>query len=253
VAALVFIMKTSSPLSFPPIFYTARPTARSRRAPQLAMALLIHYQFLSRAVILILPDFCGTPGNPVTIGSAASQISAFQKQYQTSSPFNLSAPNANYIGTLLQQGLGPGTQAAMYNRDFETPRSLQMNIGLQQEIRRGVVLSVDFLRNVQTHYLLGIDENHAGDIRYFNKTGALQAISNTNYAFGCGTGTDFTSIQCAVNAGAQISDYASRGLASSADFGASCTGVFGYPCAFPGSKSKCAASPVPQLCWAFGL
>jgi hypothetical protein len=50
-----------------------------------------------------------------------------------------------------------------------------------------MVLSVDYLRNVQTHYLLGIDENHTGDIRYFNKGAALQAISATNQLFNCGT------------------------------------------------------------------
>jgi hypothetical protein len=32
-----------------------------------------------------------------------------------------------------------------------------------------MILSADFVRNVQTHYFLGIDENHTGDVRYFNK------------------------------------------------------------------------------------
>ena len=43
-----------------------------------------------------------------------------------------------------------------------------------------MILSADFVRNVQTHYLLGIDENHTGDIHYFNKAAAQQAISATN-------------------------------------------------------------------------
>ena len=62
--------------------------------------------------------------------------------------------------------------APLFNPDYKTARSVQMNIGIQRELKRGVVLSVDYIRNVGTHYLLGIDENHAGDIRYFNKTGA---------------------------------------------------------------------------------
>jgi hypothetical protein len=193
----------------------------------------------------LLPDFCGTPGFPVSIGHAASQISGFQKQYQADSPFDLSAPNPNYIGTLLQKGLATGTGATMYDPNFQTPRSLLMNIGVQHELRPGMVLSLDFVRNVQTHYILGIDENHTGDIRYFNKTAALQAISNTNHIFRCGTGTDFNSIQCAINAGAQMSDYASNGLTSSADFGASCMFLFGYPCAFPGVNPN--APPLPFL------
>jgi len=44
------------------------------------------------------------------------------------------------------------------------------------------------------HYLLGIEENHNGDIHYFNKAAALQAISATNQFFNCGAGTDCSSI-----------------------------------------------------------
>jgi hypothetical protein len=127
--------------------------------------------------------------NPVAIRTAASQIVAFQKQYQAASPFSVDIPNPNYIGTLLQQGLSAGTYPVMYDPNFQTPRAVQMNIGVQQELRRGMVLSVDFLRNVETHYLLGVDENHTGDIHYFSKSNALQAIAATNQSFNCGSGT----------------------------------------------------------------
>lgn len=196
------------------------------------------------------PTFCGTAGGgPVAIGAVASQIAAFQKQYQTDSPFDLNAPNPNYLGALLKQGLGFFVGA--YDPNFRTPRSVQMNIGVQRELRPGMILSADFVRNVQTHYFLGIDENHAGDIRYFNKAGALQAIDNT-LAF-CGV----TSIQAGISAPCPsgnyvdanfkkrallISDFAGWGLTSSADFGAACTSAppvgLGYPCAFPGINPK---------------
>jgi hypothetical protein len=189
------------------------------------------------------PTFCsatvaGVPTNsPVAIGTVANQIVAFQKQYQVNSPFSVNTANPNYIGTLLQQGLSGGSTPNLYDPNFQTPRSLEMNIGLQQELRPGMVLSVDYLRNVGTHYLLGIDENHTGDIHYFNSAAALQAISATNQSFNCGTGTDFNSIQCAIGAGVQMADYANKGLTSSADFGAVCSSAFGpgnYGCAFPG-------------------
>ena len=67
----------------------------------------------------------------------------------------------------------------MYDPNFRTPRSVQMNIGVEREIRPGMIFSADFVRNVQTHYLLGIDENHTGDIHYFNKAAAQQAITAT--------------------------------------------------------------------------
>jgi hypothetical protein len=182
------------------------------------------------------PTFCGTAaGGPVAIGAVADQIAAFQKLYQADSPFNLNAPNPNYVGTLLQKGLGSGTFATMYDPHFQTPRSVQMNIGIQREIRRGLIFSADFLRNVQTHYLLGIDENHTGDVRYFNRAAARGAIAATLAA--CGV----ASVDQAISAcpglypgggGATMADFASRGLTSSADFDQACGSL--NPCAFPG-------------------
>lgn len=191
----------------------------------------------------LTPTFCGTPGGgPVAIGTVANQIAEFQRLYQTDSPFNLNAPNPNYVGSLLSQGLGFG--CCMYAPNYRTPRSVEMNIGVQREIHPGLIFSADFVRNVQTHYFLGIDENHNGDVHYFNKPAALQAISATNQSFNCGTGTDSNSIQCAINAGAQIANYANNGLSSATDFGAVCSfpspTVPGsnYPCAFTGINPK---------------
>jgi hypothetical protein len=192
------------------------------------------------------PTFCATASQgPVAIGVVGTQIAAFQTQYQADSPFNLNAPNPNYVGSLLHRGLGFGLGASMYDPNFRTPRSVQMNIGIEKGIRPGVIFSADFVRNVQTHYFLGIDENHGGDVRYFNRAAAVKAISATNKFFNCGTGTAPSSIQCAINAGAQMTDYANQGLTSSADFDQPCGVLFGYPCAFPGINSN--APPLPFL------
>src|SRR5215469_2798787 len=186
---------------------------------------------------------CGKPdGSPVAIGTVADQIVAFQKQYQADSPFNLNGPNPNYVGSLLNQGLGFGLLANMYDPNYQTPRSVLMNIGFQQELH-GLIFTADFVRNVQTHYFLGVDENLTGDVHYFNKTAALQAISATNLSFGCGSGTGTSSIQCAITSGAQMTDYANHGLTSSADFDQPCANLFGYPCAFPGVNPN--APPLP--------
>jgi hypothetical protein len=88
-----------------------------------------------------------------------------------------------------------------------------MNLGIQRELHSGLVLSADFIRNVGLHYLLTHDTNHVGDARFLNKAAALNAISLTNAAFGCG-GTTSAAIDCAINAGATISDYAGNGLDS---------------------------------------
>jgi len=166
-------------------------------------------------------------------------------------------PNPNFVGKLLPS-IGFGIGATMIDPHYQTPRSAEMNVGVQQEIRPGTVFSADIVRNVQTHYLLGIDENHAGDIRYFNKRGAIQAI-NTTLA-NCGVSTiDQAILLCPNNpAGtgntgytprpAAMSDFAIWGLTSSADFDVACTDPkvgFGYPCAFGGINP--AAPPLPFL------
>jgi hypothetical protein len=192
---------------------------------------------------LPLPTFCSSGNSgPVAIGAVAGAVVAFQRQYQANSQLNLATPNPNYVGSLLDQGLGSFN--FLYDPNYRTPRSVEMNIGIQHELRPSMILSLDFVRNVQTHYFLDVDENHTGDVRYFDKAAALQAISATHQAFNCGTGTDFNSIQCAIGAGALIVDYANHGLSSTTDFGAVCAlpspTVLGstYPCAFTGINPK---------------
>jgi hypothetical protein len=192
------------------------------------------------------PTFCSdATGGPVAIGVVGNQIAQFQKLYQADSPFDLKAPNPNFVGSLLDQGLGFGLAPLMYDPNYRTPRSLQMNAGVQREFGRGIILSVDFVRNVQTHYFIGMDENHTGDVRYFNTAAAVRSISETNQSFNCGSGADSNSIQCAIAAGAQMTDYAGHGLTSSADFDQPCGVLFGHPCAFPGINPN--APPLPFL------
>ena len=59
----------------------------------------------------------------------------------------------------------------MFNPDYKSPLSVQMNVGVQRELKSGLVLSVDYIRNVGTRYLLGIDENHAGTFATSAKPG----------------------------------------------------------------------------------
>jgi hypothetical protein len=185
-------------------------------------------------------------GTPITIGAAAPAILAFEHEYQGDYPFTPTLQNGGYIGNLLTEGLGIGSNGApaTFAPNFATPRSFQLNVGIQREIHRGTIFSADYVRNVETRSLLGIDLNHSGDTRYFNMPGALAAISNTNNGFGCGTGTDAASISCAIGAGATMANYAQNGLDGSFELGVSGTNgvadpnkVGGCPavgCAFPG-------------------
>jgi len=181
---------------------------------------------------------CGTSTGGSLIGNALPAILALQAQYQADSPLNLNTPNPAFAGQYLTGCATGGTcffgaPNSMFNPDYKSPRSIQMNFGIQREIHHGMVLSVDFIRNIQTHYLLGVDQNHAGDVRYFNPAGALAAINATNTHFGCPAGAG--GVNCAIAAGATMADYAGNGLGSSADQGGnSCPSVLGYGCAFGG-------------------
>jgi hypothetical protein len=179
------------------------------------------------------PSFCGQP-----IGSVAGQITALQQQYQASTVAAGPAVNPSFIGNTLADGLD-ATGTDLLAPNYVSPRSLQINAGVQHEIRPGMVLSVDYLRNIETHTLLAIDTNHVGDAKTFNLANAQAAIATTNQQFNCPYAYDQASSNCAITNGATISSYAANGL----DSGYSLCG--GFPCptaAFPGINPNLGAN-----------
>jgi len=201
---------------------------------------------------LIGPDpngsICSNPdGSHIPIGLAAPNILSFwHNSVLAGNPFTLANANPNYIGNFL--AAGAGLPLGWFDPNYKTPVSVQMNIGIQREIRHGMVFSADFLRNIETRSLLGIDINHVGSVANFNATAASTAIDATNAHFGCGTGS--AGIDCAILAGAGIGDYADNGLANDNHFGQGCAFVFatsttvpnGRPCAFGGINSTQASA-----------
>lgn len=182
---------------------------------------------------------CGSPGAPIPIGLAGSSIATLQSQYQALSPFSLTNPNPNYLQNFVTGGVN--FPLGLFAPDYKTPRSTQINVGIQRELAPGVVLSADYVRNVTTGLLLGVDQNHTGSVKYFNKAGALSAISATTNEFGCGGGTSAAAINCAIAAGATISDFATNGLDSQGDLGGTCANAGG--CAFGGENPNAPAMP----------
>ncbi|HKW87430.1 MAG TPA: carboxypeptidase regulatory-like domain-containing protein [Candidatus Acidoferrales bacterium] len=101
---------------------------------------------------------------------------------------------------------------SIFDRHFTQPYSIQTNVGIQHKFARNLMVSADFVRNRGAHIYLVQDINHLGAARNFSSPVALGAISATNSQFGCGTGTDATSINCAITNGATIVAYAANGL-----------------------------------------
>jgi hypothetical protein len=171
------------------------------------------------------------------ISQSAPYFAALQAAYQSATKAAGPAANGNYVGNSLAEGSNTGE--AMYSPNFQTPRSLQINIGIQREVWKGAIFTADYIRNVGDHFYQALEENHVGDARYLNLTAAANAISATTASFGCaGTGTT-ADIDCAIAAGATITDFATNGLDSGmAMFGGTPAAANGFTpstgAAFPG-------------------
>jgi len=120
-----------------------------------------------------LADVCGAP-----IGQVQSQLARLESEFQATAGGATLGPNPTYIGTTSDTGPN-GDGINLFAPDYKTPRSVQMNFGIQRELRRGMVLTADYLRNISTHTLLIVDTNHVGDARFLNMTAATTAIATT--------------------------------------------------------------------------
>jgi hypothetical protein len=191
----------------------------------------------------VTPTFCGQP-----IGSVATQIAQLQQQYQAAVVAAGPATNGTYIGKILTDN--QTTSTTLLAPDYVSPRSVQINVGVEHQIRPGMVISVDYLRNVSTHNFLIVDTNRVGDAKYFSLPAAQTAIATTLTK--CGVGSIGAAItlcptspvtlppgQTYTPRPATISDFASNGLDSGYDFcgGGPCPGA-----AFPGINSAVGAN-----------
>lgn len=185
---------------------------------------------------------CIDPNHLIPVGNVIPQILSFWNDVLAGNPFSLNNPNPNFIGGFL--GTGQGVPLGPFGPDYKTPRSFQMNVGIQREIRHGMVFTADYLRNVETRTLLGIDVNHVGGVANFDAAAASAAIDTTNAAFGGAPGE--AGIATAVANGAVFDDYAFNGLTADTDFGQACGQAIGVTCAFHGKNPNQAAATFLQ-------
>ncbi len=175
----------------------------------------------------VSPNFCGG-----TISSVAAQILALSSAYQAATG-SLTGPqaNPNFVGTALT-ALNPG-HVLLYP-GYRTPRSWQMNLGFEKEFHPGSMLSVDYVRDIGEHYLIGQDINHSGAARSFNQANAVTARDAAQTAHGCPTGSGQATcmITALGQAGAQLA-YSTAGLDSNLQTASG--GPCSY-CAFPGTN-----------------
>ena len=152
----------------------------------------------------IATQVCGQP-----IGNVGEDVFALEKEYQAAWAAAGPQSNPSFVGNTL-------APYGVVAPNYRTPYTYNVNLGVQHEIRKGMVASADYIRKVSLHNPLLIDANHVGAARYLNKTAALNAINLTNESFGCADGT--AGIPCALGAGAIMEDYAGNGLTSTTNF-----------------------------------
>jgi len=195
------------------------------RSGRLAQGLFLVTQNLCPGGLLILPgggqldhvpsngdnikdDVCGHP-----IGSVAADAMELEAVYRQATLAAGAQSNGGFIGNLLADTFNL-TLTNLLAPNYRSPYSMQFNLGVSRELRPGTVLTVDYLRNVALHGLIGVDTNHVGDSRFLNQAAAVNAISLTNSQFvGC-AGTNAAAINCAIGQGATIDDYRANGLDS---------------------------------------
>jgi hypothetical protein len=179
---------------------------------------------------------CGQPIGSTQTGSSgpvvvSQAITDLQNAYQAAVAAAGPSSNGFFVGNNLQ------TFGSAIAPKYVSPRSVQMNVGFSRELKRGTVLSVDYIRNVGTHFLLGVDTNQIGDSRNFSPTAAAGAIAATLANCGVASIQASYTTNCATdptNGGndqgnwvprpAVITDYAANGLDSANAF------CGGFPC-----------------------
>jgi len=211
------------------------------RPVRLQKGLFLALAFPCSSNSLTLPD--GTVvttvnGHPIAqtcsepIGNALADAAALETQFQQATVAAGPQNNGSYIGNTLADGQN-STGNNLIAPSYRSPRSWQMNVGVQRQLWQGTVLSVDYLRNIGVHFLLDYDTNHVGDARFLNSAAASAAIAATNAHFNCAT-TD-----CSIGKGATIADYQGNGLDSANSLDS------GLPC--PVTTSTCIAAAFPGV------
>ena len=162
----------------------------------------------------VVPQFCS--GSGFDIAQAAPGILGLSAAFKAAAAAHppTPQPNSNFVGTALNAATANGFD--LFYPGYRTPRSWQVNLGFQHEIRPGLVLSADYIRNIGEHFLIVVDPNHSGAARSLKLANAIAARDAAQGASGCPTGLGQATCMITHNgsqAGAQ-STYSMYGLDS---------------------------------------
>jgi hypothetical protein len=164
-----------------------------------------------------LQTLCSQP-----LSQSGQHFINIQNTYQAATSAAGPLANPNYVGNTL-------TIIGAYAAPYRTPYAQQWNGGIQRELSKGSVLSIDYVHNQTLKIAQQVDVNHVGAARTLNPTAAAHAIAatasspvsstNPTPAFPSCVGlTGGTAINCVINSGGSIVDFANNGLDSGDTF-----------------------------------
>jgi hypothetical protein len=170
------------------------------------------------------------------LSQAGSHFISLQNQFQAATQAVGPASNGSYVGNTL-------AVVGAYAAPYRTPYSEQWNAGIQREIFRGTILSVDYVHNSTLKISQQIDVNHVGAARTLNKANAAAAISATADTYTqCAGRTGSNAINCVLDQGGTIADFATNGLDSGQT----------YLSGFPASRQHLSGAAFPGVNPALG-
>lgn len=156
----------------------------------------------------------GTPGGASIaticsqpIAQSAASFITLENNYKAATITAGAQSNSTYVANTLK--------VSTYSPLYKTPYSIQINGGVQRELWKGAVISADFVHNATLHIGETTDLNHVGAARTLNTAAAQNAITTViNSKSACVGQTGTAGVQCAINAGATLSNFSSAGLDS---------------------------------------
>src|SRR5437667_8536690 len=89
-----------------------------------------------------------------------------------------------------------------------------MNIGLQYELKPGLVLTADYVRNRGVHFNQTIDRNRIGAADSLNVPAAQSAMTAAFNKFACNVGTTSQNVDCMIAKGRTITNLPTKALAA---------------------------------------
>ncbi|HKQ73055.1 MAG TPA: TonB-dependent receptor [Blastocatellia bacterium] len=163
------------------------------------------------------PGQCDTPGGVnlfnTTNGTLRNSIAAvgvMQRSLQSvTAALGANFPPAG-VPPLFDQVLD-AAGSLIFNK-YKRPYGMMFNIGFQHELRPGLVVSVDYLRNRGVHFNQTTDLNRLGAANTLNVASARAAMTALHSDLGCPADASAAAVNCAISRGASILDYADFGL-----------------------------------------